>query len=135
MILVGSGPQDGPTWHQNRIQHRSKFSPKGHREQDAIWVEIWNPLGAIFGRFWRQVGPKLGPSWHQNLENLSLKTMSKKLQKKLTARLFKKSRPRGEGSLLVPFGSCFPSFPSPQGTCFPSPQETCLPNPRTSLAP
>ena len=78
MILVGSGPQDGPTWHQNGIQNPSKIDPKGHRNQDAIWVGIWTSLGAIFGGFWRQVGPKLGPSWHQNWENWGLKTMSKK---------------------------------------------------------
>ena len=78
MILVGSGPQDGPTWHQNRIPNRSKIDPKGHRNQDAIWVEIWSPLGAIFGKFWRQVGPMLGPSWHPNLENWGFKMMSKK---------------------------------------------------------
>ena len=114
MILVGSGPQDGLTWHQNRIQNRSKIDPKGHRNQDAIWVGIWSPLGTIFGRFWRQVGPKLGPSWHQNLENWGLKTMSKKCPKKLSARRCTKSN-LGGGSLLVPFGSCFPSFPVPRG--------------------
>jgi hypothetical protein len=60
MILVGSGPQDGPTWHQNRIQHRSKFDPKGHRNQDAIWVGIWSPLGTIVLDPTLQVGAKIG---------------------------------------------------------------------------
>ena len=111
MILVGSSLQDCPTWHQNRIQNRSKINPKGHRNQDAIWVGIWSPLGTIFGRFWRQVGPKLAPKSGK----LGSQDDVKKMTKNVERGVMQQKWAEGGGSLLVPFGSCFPSFPVPRG--------------------
>ena len=54
-----------PKIHQKSIQEAPKIDCRGHREQDASWHGIWNPLGEDFDRFWiqlgRQVGTKLPP--------------------------------------------------------------------------
>ena len=88
MILVGSGSQDCPTWHQNRIQHRSKIDPKGHPNQDAIWVGIlepsWNDFWSILVPSWAQVGSKLAPKSGKLGSQDDVKKMTKKVERRAT---------------------------------------------------
>ena len=84
MILVGSGPQDGLTWHQNGIQNRPEIDPKGHRNQDAIWVGIWiswNNFWSILAPSWAQVGPKLAPKSGKLGSQDDVKKMTKKVER------------------------------------------------------
>ena len=82
MILVGSGPQDGPTWHQNRIQNRSKIDPKGHRNQDSGWdlEPSWNDFWSILAPSWAQVGLKLAPKSGKLGSQDDVKKMTKKVE-------------------------------------------------------
>ena len=61
MILVGSAPLDGPTWHQNRIQIDQKSIQKGIETKMQFGLRF----GALLERFLVDFGAKLGPSWVQ----------------------------------------------------------------------
>ena len=46
--------------HQKSTSEAPKIHCRGHREQDASWHGIWNPLGTDFGGFYGQVGRQVG---------------------------------------------------------------------------
>ena len=79
-----------PKIHQKSTQEAPKIDCRGHREQDASWHGIWNPLGEDFGGFWIQLGRQVGT----NLPPKSIKPRSKNEDEKASEN-YSKSRAAG----------------------------------------
>ena len=88
MILVGSGLQDDPTWHQNGIPNRSKIDPKRASKPrcnlgwdlDLSWSDFW----WILAPSWTQVGSKLAPKLGKLGFQDDVKKMTKKVERDIT---------------------------------------------------
>ena len=104
-------PYLAPKWHPKSNKNRSKRASKPRCKLCWDLEPSWSDFWSILAPSWAQVGPKLAPKSGKLGSQDDVKKRTKKVERRAT----REKWAEGGGSLLVPFGSCFPSFPVPRG--------------------